>query len=74
MFGLQAWDPGEKVSFLYRSRRIEYRHEERSVSRRKENVIDETGHRSGPSENVRRNGSGAKGERLLLKARNVSKK
>ena len=34
-----------------KSRRIEYRQGERSVSRRKESGIDETGYRSGPSEN-----------------------
>ena len=34
-----------------KSRRIEYRQGERSVSRRKESGIDETEYRSGPSEN-----------------------
>ena len=45
----------ETVSFFIGgkkwSRRIEHRQGERSVSRRKESGIDETGHRSGPTEN-----------------------
>ena len=47
---------------------------EASPAGRRAGLTDETGHRSGPSENERRSGSDAEGERLLLKARNVSKK
>ena len=50
-------------------RQCRHRQGERSVSRRKESGIDETGHRSGPSENERRSGSDAGGERLLLTAK-----
>ena len=63
------------MSFLYRSRRIEYRQGERSVSRRKESGIDERDRvQERPVGERYRSGSGAEGERLLLKARNVSKK
>ena len=58
-----------------KSRRIEYRQGERSVSRRKESGIDERDRVQ--ERNVGepyRSGSGAEVERLLLKARNVSKK
>ena len=62
------------MSFLYRSRRIEYRQGERSVSHRKESGIDERDRVQERHVGERyRSGSGA-GERLLLKARNVSKK
>ena len=62
------------MSFLYRSRRIEYRQGERSVSRRKESGIDERDRVQERHVGERyRGGSGAEGERLLLKARDVSK-
>ena len=57
-----------------KSRRIEYRQGERSVSRRKESGIDERDRVQERNVGERyRSGSGAEVERLLLKARNVSK-
>ena len=58
-----------------KSRRIKYRQGERSVSRRKESGIDERDRVQERNVGERyRSGSGAEVERLLLKARNVSKK
>ena len=58
-----------------KSRRIEYRQGERSVSRRKESRIDKRDRVQERNVGERyRSGSGAEVERLLLKARNVSKK
>ena len=58
-----------------KSRRIEYRQGERSVSRRKESGIDERDRVQERNVGERyRSGSGAEVERLLLNARNVSKK
>ena len=57
-----------------KSRRIDYRQGERSVSRRKESGIDERDRVQERNVGERyRSGSGAEVERLLLKARNVSK-
>ena len=57
-----------------KSRRIAYRQGERSVSRRKESGIDERDRVQERNVGERyRSGSGAEVERLLLKARNVSK-
>ena len=47
---------------------------EASPAGRRAGLTSETGCRSDTSENERRSGSGAEGERFLLKARNVSKK
>ena len=58
-----------------KSRRIKYRQGERSVSRRKESGIDERDRVQERNVGERyRSGSGSEVERLLLKARNVSKK
>ena len=57
-----------------KSRRVEYRQGERSVSRRKESGIDERDRVQERNVGEQyRSWSGAEVERLLLKARNVSK-